>query len=115
MSRKRRTRYHVRRRMFLNRDPELPAYVIAVVEDTRGMPDDDPQQPWKWGTITLELGDCNRRVGFDFNMDTPENRADSVYKIRRLAEAVNAVREAVEIEAASHEARPAAPPPEPEK
>ena len=115
MSRKRRTRYHVRRRMFLNRDPELPAFVIAVVEDTRDIPNDDTEQPWKWGTITLDLGDCNRRVSFDFDMDTREARANSLYKIRRLAEAVNAVREALEIEAASHDARPAAPPPQPEK
>lgn len=101
--------------MFLNRDPELPAFVIAVVEDTRHIPNDDPEQPWKWGTVTLDLGDCNRRVSFDFNMDTTQNRTDSLYKIRRLAEAVNAVREAVEIEAASHEARPAAPPQKEEK
>lgn len=101
--------------MFLNRDPELPAYVIAVVEDTRGMPDDDPQQPWKWGAITLDFGDCSRRVSFDFDMETPEKRANSLYKIRRLAEAVNAVREALEIEVASHDARPDEPPPQPEQ
>ena len=32
-------------------------------------------------------------------MDTRENRANSLYKIRRLAAIVNAVREAIEIEA----------------
>ena len=100
--------------MFLNRDPELPAFVIAVVEDTRGIPNDDPGQSWKWGTISLDFGDCNRRVSFDFNMDTPEGRSDSLYKIRRLAEAVNAVREALELEAPSIDARPEPPPPPPQ-
>lgn len=109
MPRKRRTKYHVRRRLFLNRDPELPAFVIGVVEDTREMPDDDPGQAWKWGTIDLTFGDCYRRVSFDFDLSTPEGRAAGLYKIRRLAEVVEAVREAIELEAASRAARPPAP------
>jgi hypothetical protein len=107
MPRKRRLKYHVRRRQFLNRDPELPAFVIGVVEDTREMPDEDPQQSWRWGTIELSFGDCYRRVSFDFDLSTPEGRAAGLYKIRRLAEVVEAVREAVEQEAASRAARPA--------
>ncbi|MDT7781346.1 MAG: hypothetical protein QOC99_3858 [Acidobacteriota bacterium] len=106
MSRKRRVKYHVRRRSFLNRDPQLPAFVIGIVEDTRDVPDDDPEQSWKWGAVTLEFGDCYRRVSFDFGMEKPEERADSLYKIRRLAEVVNAVRRAIELEAASLDARP---------
>ena len=105
MSRKRRTKYHVRRRLFLNRDPEYPAFVIGVVEDTRDMPDEDPQ--WQWGAIELCFGDCYRRVSFDFDLATPEGRAAGLYKIRRLAEVIEAVRDAVEIEAASRAARPA--------
>ena len=111
MSRKGRTKYHVRRRLFLNRDPDLPAFVIGIVEDTRDVPDEDPKQPWKWGEVTLSFGDCYRRVSFDFDMETPRNRADSLYKIRRLAEVVNAVRDAIELEAASIDARPAPPKP----
>ncbi len=109
MPRKRRTKYHVRRRSFLNRDPELPAYVIGVVEDTREIPDDDPGQSWKWGTIELTFGDCYRRVAFDFDLSTPEGRAAGLYKIRRLAEVVGAVRDAIELEAASRAARPEPP------
>jgi hypothetical protein len=104
MSRKRRTKYHIRRRLFLNRDPELPAFVIGVVEDTRDLPNEDPD--WQWGTIELCFGDCYRRVSFDFNLSTPEERAAGLYKIRRLAEVVEAVREAIEVEAASRAARP---------
>ena len=107
MPRKRRTKYYVRRRWFLNRDPELPAFVIGVVEDTRDVPDEDPQQPWRWGTVELCFGDCHRRVSFDFDLSTPEGRAAGLYKIRRLARVVEAVREAIELEAASVAARPA--------
>jgi hypothetical protein len=106
MARKRRVKYHVRRRLFLNRDSEMPAFVIGVVEDTRDIPDDVPKQPWKWGTIILDMGDCYRRVSFSFDMETRRDRADSLYKIRRIAEVVNAVRDAIEIEAASVDARP---------
>ena len=114
MSRQRRTKYHVRRRMFLNRDPELPAFVIAVVEDTTGHADDDPNQPWRWAAVRLDFGDCYRRVSFDFNMDTREGRAAGLHKIRRISEAVEIFREALEKEASSLDARPA-PPPEEEK
>jgi hypothetical protein len=109
MSRKRRTKYHVRRRLFLNRDHTLPAFVIGVVEDTRDIPDDDLNQSWRWPTISLSFGDCYRRVSLDFDMDTPQECAASLYKIRRLAEVVNAVRDAIELEAASHASRPAPP------
>lgn len=106
MSGKRRVKYHVRRRLFLNRNPYYPAYIIGIVQDTRSISDDDPNQPWKRGTVELELGDCNRRVSFDFDMDTARDRSNSLYKIRRLAEIVNAVREAIEIEVGSINARP---------
>jgi len=109
MSRKGRTKYYLRRRLFLNRDPELPAFVIGVVEDTRDVPDDAPEQPWRWGTVELCFGDCYRRVSFDFDLSSPEGRAAGLYKIRRLAEVVEAVREAIEVEAASRAARPVAP------
>ena len=33
-------RYYVRRREFLNEDPDLPAFIIGIVEDTRAIPDD---------------------------------------------------------------------------
>lgn len=104
MSQKRKTKYHVRKRLFLNRDEELPALIIGIVEDTREIPNDD--ESWKWGTIELKIGDCYRRVSFDFDMETRENRANSLYKINRLAEVVNAVRDAIQIEIDSINKRP---------
>ena len=100
MSKKRSTKYHVRKRIFLNRDLDMRAFAIAIVEDTRTIPNEQDNE-WKWGEIQLNLGDCYRHVSFDFNMDTKQNRADSLYKIRKIAEIVNAVRDAIELEAES--------------
>jgi hypothetical protein len=109
MSKKQRTRYHVRRRIFLNRDLERRAFAIGIVEDTRQIPNEN-EDGWKWGKIELGLGDCYRVVTFEFNMDTKGERAKSLYKIRRIAEIVNAVRDALEIEAASIDRRKTAKP-----
>jgi hypothetical protein len=103
MSQKR--KYHVRKRLFLNRDYELPAFIIGIVEDTSGIPNDEKEN-WKWGAIELHLSDCTRRVSFDFNMGTSEDRADSLYKINRIAEVVNAVRDAIQAEVDSINIRP---------
>jgi hypothetical protein len=72
MSQKRKTKYHVRKRLFLNRDEEYPAFIIGIVEDTSDLPNDDDD--WKWGKIELKLGDCYRHISFDFNMDTRRSR-----------------------------------------
>lgn len=106
MARKERTKYHVRIRKFLNRDPQFPAFVIGIVEDTTGIPDSDKQQRWNWGDVELELGDCYRRVSFDFSMDTRRNRANSLFKINQLANAINSVRDAIETEVQSRNKRP---------
>jgi hypothetical protein len=106
MSEETTARYHVRRREFLNEDPELPAFIIAVVEDTRDLPD-DPEDHWKWGTVILELADCSRRVSFDFDLNNATSRANSLRKINLIAEVVNEVRDAIAVEAESRNARPA--------
>ena len=104
MSKKQRTKYHVRKRMFLNRDTDMRAFAIGIVEDTREIPNDN-EDGWKSGWIELVLADCYRHISFDFNLNTKENRADSLYKIRRIAQIVNAVHQAIEIEAKSIETR----------
>ena len=106
MSEERTTRYHLRRREFLNEDPELPAFIIGVVEDTRDLPD-DPEDLWKWGTVVLDLADCSRRVSFDFDLNDSSARANSLRKINLIAEVVNAVRDAIAVEVESRDARPA--------
>ena len=99
-------RYYVRRREFLNEDPDLPAFIIGIVEDTRAIPDDDPTQCWTDGTTVLDLTDCNRRVSFYFNMYDAAERANSLRKISLIAEVVNAVRDAIALEVESRNARP---------
>jgi hypothetical protein len=99
--------YYVRRREFLNEDPDLPAFIIGIVDDTRQIPDDDPNRRWDDGTITLDLADCYRRVSFDFAMYDADERANSLRKITLIAEVVNAVREGIALEVESRNARPA--------
>jgi hypothetical protein len=94
------TKYHIKKRCFLNRDFDMTAFVVGIVEDTRDIPIEN-EESWKWGTIELMLADCNRKVCFSFNMNNHEARADSLYKIRRIAEVVNGVKDALEIEAKS--------------
>jgi len=106
MARNRRTKYRVRIRKFLNRDQQMPAFIIGVVEDTSGIPDDNKDQSWKWGGLELKLGDCYDRVSFDFRMSTHTERAESLHKINCLAEAINAIRDAIEAEVHSINARP---------
>lgn len=106
MEQGKRVKYRVCVRKFLNRDPQLPAYIIGIVEDTSAIPNDDPNQSWNWGHIQLDLGDCYRRVSFDFRMETPAQRAESLSKINQLAEAVCAVRASIEKEVLSRNARP---------
>ena len=101
-------RYYVRRREFLNEEPDLPAYVIGIVADTRAIPDDEPNRSWNDGTIVLDLADCTRRVSFYFNMYDAAERANSLRKISLIAEVVNAVRDAIALEVESRNARPQA-------
>ncbi len=103
MSKNQRTKYHVRKRMFLNRDLDMRAFAIGIVEDTREIPNNDENNYGGW--IELVLADCYRHVSFDFNLNTKESRANSLYKIRRIAAIVNAVRDAIETEAESIENR----------
>jgi hypothetical protein len=41
MSKKQRTKYHVRKRIFLNRDLDMRAFAIGIVQDTREIPDSE--------------------------------------------------------------------------
>lgn len=99
------TKYHLRKRVFLNRAKDMPAYVIAIVEDTSTF-DDADDKCWKYGTIELRIADCVRSISLDFYMGDAASRSASLYKIRRLAEIVSKVRDAIEREAASIAARP---------
>jgi len=97
-------KYHIQRREFLNRSVDMPAYAIAIVEDTREIAIDDVDS-WKWGEIKLMFSDCYRSISFEFDLSSITERENSLHKIRVIAEVVNSFREALEIEAASVEER----------
>ncbi len=98
--------FHVRERAFLNKRTDMRAYVIGVVEDTRGY-SDCYEDGWKWGQIELKLADCFDEISFEFCMSTKESRENSLHKITKLAEVINAVKAAIEIEATSIDDREA--------
>ncbi len=93
-------KYHIQERTFLNLKPEMRAYVIALVEDTSEYPVccDEYQ---KGGEIVLELASCYDEIYLHFDMETSADRENSLHKARRLAEVVNAFREALEKEVIS--------------
>lgn len=97
------TRYHVLHREFLNEDLSMPGFVIGIVQDTTNMP--DTNESWKYGTVILDFGDCYRRVSFTFDMSETVTRRESLKKINLIAEVVNAVRDGIEKEVASIDAR----------
>jgi len=103
MSGEQTTRYHVKRREFLNDDEAMPAFVIGIVQDTSGMP--DKNESWKWGTVMLDFGDCYHRVSFSLDLSEEHGRRNSLRKINLIAEVVNAVRDAIEKEVESRDAR----------
>lgn len=109
-----RTKYHVSRRVFLNREATMPGFVIGVVQDTREIPNDH-REGWRWATAELTIADCQRRITFDLSLDTKQERIDTLKKLNRLTEVVTAVRDAIETEIASLNARPKLPPVKKEK
>lgn len=103
-------KYHLRRREFLNLEPSLRAYIIAVVEDEReknvGKRADDDCD---FVEISLRIADCRNEIALYFDLDTVEERENSLYKVRKLAEVVNDFKRAIELEIEVINAREAIP------
>ena len=104
MSGEQTTRYHIKRREFLNEDEAMPAFVIGIVQDTSSLPDENGS--WRYGTVMLDFGDCYHRVSFNLDLSDEYERINSLRKINLIAEVVNAVRDGIEKEVASRNARP---------
>lgn len=90
-------KYHVERREFLNKFANLRAYIIAVVEDAREkrVRDEDAEY---WSDITLKIADCNDEICLYFDLETVEERENSLHKVRVLAEVINEFKQAIELE-----------------
>ena len=104
MSAEQTTRYHVERREFLNEDMSMPGFVIGIVQDTSDIADEN--EAWRYGTVMLDFGDCYSRVSFSFDLSEAEPRRQALRKVNIIAEVVNAVRDAIEKEVESRNARP---------
>ena len=99
-------KYHLQERAFLNKKTDMRAYILAVVEDTREIPQ-SLEDDWKWSHIELRLADCVEEISFDFNLSDQEERENSIFKARKLAEIMIAFRDALEIEVRDIESREA--------
>ena len=92
-------KYHYRERAFLNINAEMRAYVIAVVEDTGSFPD-CCEEYRQGGKIVFEIASCYDEIELHFDMETATQRENSLYKANKLAEVINAFRDAMEKEVA---------------
>ncbi|MEP6847276.1 MAG: hypothetical protein ABI999_00350 [Acidobacteriota bacterium] len=90
-------KYHIRERTFLNSLPEMRAYLIAVVEDTSDLPN-CCEEHRNGGEIIFEVASCYDEINLHFYMATAADRENSLYKANKLAEIVNAFRQAIENE-----------------
>lgn len=100
-------KYHVQRREFLSKLPEWSAYVIAVVEDARerhvGNPGDDEYGEYQ--EINLRISDGSKEVALYFDLNTLEERENTLEMLGRLAEVIDEFKKAVEAEVAVISAR----------
>lgn len=90
-------KYHVQKREFLNKYTNWRAYVIASVEET------SEQAPCcedhrEGSEVFFEIASCHDEIELHFSLSTAEDRENSLYKASKLAEVVNAFRDAIEKE-----------------
>ena len=90
-------KYHVREKTFLSLDKDERDYVVAVVEDARekhlSCANSDVGSE-----ISLSIADWRHEIEFYFDIDTVEERENTLHKVRALAEVINSFRRAVEAE-----------------
>lgn len=91
-------KYHVQRREFLNLKTDMRAYVIAIVEDTSELHVCCSDNNNNESEVMLEIASCHREIELHFGMESADERENSLYKANKLAEVVNAFRDAIEKE-----------------
>ncbi len=97
MSRK----YHVQKREFLNQFTNWRAYIIASVEDTTDAVRCCSEHDEATSRVFFEIASCSDEIELHFSLATAEERENSLYKANKLAEVVNAFRDAIEKEVAT--------------
>ena len=92
------------------------AYVYVYVEDTSGRDvrrdpyceDDCTCCPKNFEPHTeLEIADCSRTIGLEFDIDTPEGRENSLHKLDTLEIAIRVFRDAFTAEFGPYDRREA--------
>jgi hypothetical protein len=101
-------RDHIHIRRFLNRRGfHAGAYIHAVVPDSTTCRDPECGHRWCVDPVLI-ISDCDRVTSFDFDIDSPGGRQNSLYKIDVLIESLAQFREALILEAtrAAERSRP---------
>lgn len=93
-------KYHVQKREFLNQFTTWRAYIIASVEDTSEAVRCCNEHDDVAGHVFFEIASCSEEIELHFSLSTAEDRDNSLYKANKLAEVVNAFRDAIEKEIA---------------
>ncbi len=91
-------KYHVQRKEFLNQFATWRAYIIASVEDTSDAVRCCNEHKETVGHVHFEMASCHDEIELHFSLETNEDRENSLYKANKLAEVVNAFRDAIEKE-----------------
>lgn len=86
-------KYRYRKRVFLNQDQELSAFLIASVPIDKGF----RCYP------TLDISDCSNKISLDFSFYSPDDAKKTKKKIKLFRDIVNAFADALEAEIAEKE------------
>lgn len=94
----RRVRYRCSIRQFLNKPGHhSTAAVIASVEDTSRLAKAELRYQ-RIPRVYLKISDCLREVKMQFDLQTPSQQSNSIYKIKILVDALTAFQAALEEE-----------------
>lgn len=90
-------KFHVQKREFLNLYTNWRAYLIATVQDTSEVTS-CCEEHRSGSEVFFEIASCHDEIELHFSLATAEDRENSMHKANKLAEVVNAFRDAIEKE-----------------
>ena len=90
--------FHIQRREFLNLFTTWRAYIIVSVQDSSEKFACCDEHGDDESRVFFEIASCSEQIELHFSLKTPGDRENSLYKANKLAEVVNAFRDAIEKE-----------------
>ena len=90
-------KYHVREKRFLNMEKDELDNIVAIVEAAREKHISD-STPDEIIEISLRIADWRHEIELFFDLETVEERENSLHKIRTLAEVIDSFKRAIENE-----------------